>query len=246
MALTRKLSDLFVVGKEVTVEDGKGEPVTLYLRKTTPLEAEEMFRAANAAKSRMLASKTDPESLLFQVISDRCEKATKEEIIEDLVLIETERKRLVIEAEVEAEERWSKDDYLQGLHDAWEGGLKEKHFTDPDDESKRVYSEMEEFNAQVEVRIEREKASIEKDLKSMGIQKLRDRFFDEQFDRQGDSAWVTEYRKQELYFAVRDPDDHSIKAFETPDEVNDSQPKLIQRLREEYASLAVDVLEGKD
>lgn len=246
MVLTRKLSDLFVVGKEVTVEDGQGEPLTVYLRKITPLEAEEMFRAANAAKARMLSSKTEPDSLLFQIISEKCEKATKDEIVEDLTLIETERKRLVIEAELQADERWSKDDYLQGIYDAWEDGLKEQHFTEPTEESKRIWEEMQEFQAQLDKKLEREKQAIEKDLKSLSLQKLRDRYFDEQFDRQGDSAWVSEYRKQELYFATRDPDDHSVKAFESPLEINDSSPKLIQKLRDEYATLAVDALEGKD
>ena len=246
MVLTRKLTDLFVTGKEIVIEDGLGDPVTVYLRKVTPVDAETAYRAANAARAQALALKTDPDSLLFQAVSQRVESISKEQMVEDLSFIEAENKRLIIQAEVEAEDRWSKDDYLQGLHDAWEAGLKEKHFSEePDEESERVWAEMQEFQAEVDARMEREKESIKKDLDSMGVQKLKDRYFDNQFERHGDSAWVREYRKQELYFAVRHPDDHSLLAFGDPSEIDAASQKLIQRLQDEYDNLSIDALEGK-
>lgn len=246
MVLSRKLSDLYVTGQELTIDDGKGEPVTVYIRKISPLDAEEAYRAANAAKVRAVAAKTDPEDLTFQIISDRVERAAKEDMVAQLADHELQRKRLLLEAELEAEDKWSNDEYLQGLHDAWESGMKKKHFTDPDAETKRIHDELEAFNAELEKRMEREMVSIKKDLETLSARKLKDQFFDAQFDRQGEIAWITEYRKQELYFAVRDPEDHSAKAFESPQEIDGLEPQLIEQLREAYVSLSVDAMEGKD
>lgn len=245
MPLTRKLSDLYVLGKEITIDDGNGEPVTVYLRKITPIDSEEAYRAANAAKAKALSQKTDPDSLTFQIVMERCERMAKEELVDQLAELALDKKRPVVEAELEAEDRWSENDYLQGLHDAWESGLKEKHFTDPDEETKRVFDEMKSFDAELEKRIARETAAIKKDLNTLPVKKLRDQFFDEQFERQSDVAWVKEYRKQELFHAVRDPDDHDVRAFESPREVDSVANKLVEELRAAYADLSVPGDEGK-
>jgi hypothetical protein len=246
MVLSRKLSDLYVTGKELVLDDGNGEPVTVYIRKISPLDTEEAYRAANAAKANSLVKKTDPEDLMFQIITERSEKFTKDEILDQLADMELEKRRLVIEAELEAEDRWSKEDYLQGLHDAWESGLKEKHFTEPDEETQRVFAEMQEFTFELEKRLERELEAIKKDLGGTSAQKLRDRFFDLQFERQAEIAWLTEFRKQELYYAVRDAEDHNVKAFESPKEIDSVSQRLIKELRDAYTELSVDALEGKD
>lgn len=245
MVLARKLSDLYVTGKELTIDDGNGDPVKLYVRKITPLDAEEAYRAANAAKVKAMTAKTDPEDLTFQIVRERCDQMVKDDIVEQLAEYELQKKRLVIEAELEAEDRWSNDDYLQGLHDAWNSGLKKKHFTDPDEETKRVFDEMQEFDHELNKRLEKEKEAFLKDLKGLSAQKLKDRYFDEQFERQGEIAWITEYRKQELFFAVRDAEDHDVKAFESPREIDSVSPKLIEMLRETYTDLSVEGLEGK-
>jgi hypothetical protein len=244
MPLTRKLSDLFITGRELEIDDGHGA-VKVYIRKISPVDAQAAYRAANAAKAVALTAKTDPDDLTFQIVRERTEKMQKDEIVEQLVELEVQKKRLIIEAELEAEEEWSKDDYIQGLHDAWEGGLKKKHFTDPDEETKHVFDEMKRFDAELEKRVERERKSVEKDISSLSAQKVRDRFFDEQFERHAEVAWITEYRKHELFHAVRDPDNHDERLFGSPDEIDGISTKLIELLRETYKDLEVDGLEGK-
>lgn len=246
MPLTRKLTDLFVEGENVTIEDGKGEAVELYVRKITPLDAEEAYRAANAARSQAMALRTNPDDPIFQILMRRCEEATKEEMLEQLVEVEVAKRQPVLEAELEAEDKWSKDDYLQGLHDAWESGLKKQHFTEPTEETERVLNEMTAFKDELEKRLERERTAVEKDLGSKTHDQIKDEFFDAQIDRQAEIAWLTEYRRQELYHAVRDAADHDVKAFESAREVDASSTELIKRLREVYNNLTVDALEGKD
>lgn len=255
MALTRKLSDLYVKGKEVTIDDGNGA-VEVYLQKVMPVDSEAAFRAANAAKSRALSLRTDPDSVMFQYIQSRCEEATKDQMVDQLAELEVARKRRVIEAELEAEDKWAKDDYLQGLLDSWETGLKEKYFAGDDEkddnnnpvdkeEATRVFKEIEKFNTELEKRVKREKEAAVKDLTSMAHTKIKDRFFDALMEQQAEISWFKEYRRQELYFAVRDPEDHTEKAFESPDEVDQMAPELIEKLADEYASISIDAIEGK-
>lgn len=245
MALKRKLSDLYVKGKTVTLDDGKGE-VEVYLQKIMPVDMETAFREANAAKATAMSLRSDPDSVMFQYIVGRCNAATTEDMVKQLADLEVLRKRRIIEAELESEDKWSKDDYLQGLHDAWESKLKEIHHTEPTEESEQVWKEMEAFNEELEKRIERERESILKDLESDNRDKIEDKFFDALMEQQAEITWFKEYRRQELYYAVRDPEDHSVKAFESPEEIDQVAPELIEKLAEAYAEISIDVTEGKD
>lgn len=246
MPLTRKLTDLFVEGTTLTIDDGKGEPVELYIRKITPLDAEEAYRAANASRSQALAMRTQPDDPIYQIIQRRCEEATKEEMVESLVESEVAKRQPILEAELESEEKWSKDDYLQGLHDAWESKLKKKHFTEPDEETEHVLAEMTAFKDELDKRLTKEQEAATKDINSLSHVKVKDRYFDAQIERQGEIAWLTEFRRQELFHAVRDAADHDVRAFESAREVDASSPELVKKLRDAYNNISVDPTEGKD
>src|SRR3954469_5704211 len=65
-AQARRLGDLFVVGREVTFDDGQGAPISVYVRKLNTSEHERALRRANSERSKVLAAKTDKDSDLHR------------------------------------------------------------------------------------------------------------------------------------------------------------------------------------
>ena len=62
----RRLADLYVRGKDLEVDDGAGDPVSVRLQKLNEIDREAVIRRANAAKARFLIEADNEESDLFQ------------------------------------------------------------------------------------------------------------------------------------------------------------------------------------
>jgi hypothetical protein len=73
------------------------------------------------------------------------------------------------------------------------------------------------------------------------IEKVVDRFL----ENKADSAWVRESGRAEMYYAVRDPDNHTQRYFEKPEEIDLVEPSVLAQLTRAYRELVVDPLEGK-
>lgn len=247
MTLKKKLSDLYIQGKQVEVGEGD-EKVAVFIRKLLPLEAESAYRAAQAAKSVAMAARMDIASPLFGVVNARAGDATREEMVIFLGVLDMQKRRAVVEAEVESDEKWSKEGFLQGLYDRWEGGLKEAFFdekhTDHED-AQSVRKALDEYDAALQARLTREEERVRKDLEGVDTQKLRDRYMDALFEQHSDVAWMREYQRQQLLFALRDPEDHSQQIFDEAAEIANLAPELLAKLNEELANISVDVASGK-
>src|SRR5262249_10119305 len=149
----RRLSDLYVRGKELSIDDGSGDPVTAWLQKLNEVDRESVLRRANAAKSRHLAFIDDEESDAFQARYGRVrEFGERVGLISIIITDDATKARLRVEAQVSTDEdTWAKEGYLQGLVDAWAGdddnpGLAKTVVEDPDDpEATRVRNELDRF-----------------------------------------------------------------------------------------------------
>src|SRR5690606_23136648 len=150
----KKLTDLYVVGKEITLDDGRGNETTVWLQKLNPVEHETAIRRANGKRAATLQLKRldsdHPDRQPFA--SEISELASSRELMLDLLVADKLTKVMEArEAELAAEDEWAEDDYIQSLRDAWEDGLKEKYFSDDrDEESERVLNELKRFNEQLE------------------------------------------------------------------------------------------------
>lgn len=244
----RRLSDLYVVGKDLSFDDGAGEPVTVYLKKLTPVDQETAIRKANAARSKVYAAGRDPESdESGDLLSQAIDLGTRDDLVSYLCAARLSTFETQKEAELAAEDEWSKDGYLQGLKDAWEDGLKETYHVDPEDnEAKRVFAELERFAEQVEPHVADEKTNLEGLYANTPLEELRQLVADDLLSMSADVAWVREYRKCEVWLSVRVPENHRERYFESKDEVDELPPEILNRLVEEYRVLTVDVVEGKD
>lgn len=244
----RRLSDLYRRGKELTLDDGDGG-VTVYLQKLNPLESETIVRKANAARTAFMLARKDETSEEYLAAYGDLDTLEQTALLDFVVTDELAQYSLRIEAELaEAEgSEWAKDDYLQSLYDAWEGGLEEDaQSEDPSPEALRVQSELERFQSQVQTRIEAEGERIRGELEKKDESSLRILMRERMDKMQGDLQWILEYRKWEVYFGTRDPENHAELYFEDKEEVDALELSVIQKLVEAFAELNVEVDQGKD
>lgn len=243
----RRLTDLYQIGKEITFDDGSGEPVAVYVRKLNPIDQETAIRKANAARARVYATGRDIESDEYaELLSQAIEIGTREDLIAYLIQGRLAEFTEAKEAELAAEEEWAEDSYLEGLREAWEGTLQERYLIDKEDsEARHVYEELQRFAGLVTPYLEDEKAALEQLYVDKDLAELRELVADQLVTISADIAWVREYRKCELWLATRDPETKG-RYFESRDEVDQLPAEVHNRLMEEYQSLNVSVPEGKD
>lgn len=240
----RRLADLFVVGKEIVFDDGQGEPITIWLQKLNPVEHETAMRRANGARSTVLTGKNEVER---EIADDDAAEFGRDGWVEFLASDALGRKIPALEAELAAEEEWSKDDYLQGLKDVWDASMQKALEEDPDDPSAlRVRDELERFRVLLDAHVERERDSLVAEFNSRSDEDLQKRVVEKLLQTRADIAWLSEFRRCEVWLSTRLADDHRKKYFESRDEVDDLSQEVLIRLMNEYQDLGVDPLEGKD
>jgi hypothetical protein len=244
MVKKRRLTDLYVVGKEIVLDDGRGDPITVWLQKLNPIEHETAMRRAAGVRARVSAGKDQAE---VEMAEDEAAQLGREGWIEYLISDTLSRKLQAIEAEVAAEEEWSEDGYLQGLKDVWEASMKKLYEDEPEaPEAIAVKERLQEFQDALEKRIEGERDSLRKDYESKSDEDLLRRASDKLMATRADLAWLTEFRKCEVWLATREPENHREKYFTSREELDDLSHEAIVRLMTEYSDLNLDPNEGKD
>lgn len=241
-----KLADLFKKGEDCTISDGENE-VTVYISKLSPHEMDQALRRANSVKAKWLAlrySDSDERYAVRTDISDFVQ--SKDNMIDFLALNAVSEASQAILAEAAADEQWSDDDYLVGLNDQWNEGLKERYLEDEnDEEAKKVWDELKRFDETVgdksRERLEREK----RDLSHLSEAELYEKVVDEIIDIEANQVWLTELRLCQLQFAVRDTNNHRKYVFASREEVDSLDPEAQKQLLQAFERISVSVTEGK-
>lgn len=258
----RRLEDLYVVGKSVTIDDGQGDPEEVWIQKLFPFQAEKALRVANAKRSTVLALQKSRSSEEFAELTSEVFEKSQDQLIDEIAAEEIYKRSEVIEAEISASPEWTtgKDhpkpdengNYLTGLKEAWgdisdEDSLSRKYLDDPEDlEAKQVFSEFERLAEEVNARLEVDKQGILNKYRNKTLEELQDIWIDKHLESEADQVWFKEFRKQEVFYATRQADDHKKYYFPTRESVDylDSQVWLI--LLTAYLEVSVDIREGKD
>src|SRR3982751_557763 len=175
MKQRRRLSDLYVRGKELSIDDGTGSPVVVWLQKPNEVDRESVLRRANAAKARYQLDGDHEEGELFVATFGSVREYLDRDGMLDIAGSEQLfRLRERIEAELsESDEGWGKDAKIKTLLDLWTGtdnepGMAAKFAEDPNDpEAVRVKGEIEAFNAEVDALVEQQKSQIMHDWEDM-------------------------------------------------------------------------------
>jgi len=250
----RRLGDLYVLGKEVVINDGLGESVEVWIAKLNDVDRESLLRRSSAAKARFLMEGRDEQSETYQATwAQVVGFDDREGLISVVIADDVVKYRIRVEAEVSAdEETWGKEGYLQGLVDSWLGdpdnpGLVVTHIEAPDDpEVVRVMSELERYNDEVMKRVNDEADRLQGDWEHVSEEELWAKAAHKLIDRRAEEVFSKEYERQELFYSVREPDLHHVRYFATVSEIDDLDERIREQLLRVYNELVVDAIEGKD
>ena len=256
MDLKRRLAALYVVGEEVSFDDPDGgKPITVWLQKLNTVEKDKVVRKANAQRQAVLTLKKRPQSdgdvkpFVDEVVNNFNERDLMIEFLEAEDINNLRNKK---EAEIAASSEWSDESYLEGLVDAWDGqdgeaGLRDVWIHEPDDpEAQRVYNELDRFAKQVEKEMEKPLKRIHDDYLETSDEELSQLLVNKAIEVQADMRWIEVYRRAELVYAVRDPEDHTVRIFDSFEDIGGLQPEVFNDLSAAYRELTVEPAEGKE
>lgn len=246
MTKQKSLADLYVRGRELTIEDGDGE-ATVWIQKLNPIEHSQATRKADAARARVLSVKFDKECEEYLALLNDVLEADPEVLIDILAAEEEARLLPITEAKIADEEKWKEDSYLQGLRDAWREGVKDAYELDPEDvEAKRVHDEIERFVNEVKEEVAQGVESVRMSLRQTTHKELVELSMNQRIKAAADMAWVNEYYRSEIAIGTRHPDDHKKRIFSTREDVDVLQLEAYVPLASAFRNLTVDPVEGKD
>lgn len=247
----RRLTDLWVIGKELVInDDDSQDPVTVWVSKLVPAEEAEVRQRATAARSKILLKRqlqeSDPEYV--EEVTDIEGFDNRDGWIEFLSAEKKHQIELSQEAELASEKPWSENGYYDGLRESWDTEMKLRYMTDPegDAEALEVYNALKPFADELNRRTEKEIEALKRDFDNEDDASLRRKVTDRLLEASADYAWYIESKKWELFYAIREPDDHKRKYFVSKEEIDYLDNRVVQRLLEAYTSLLVDSTEGKD
>jgi hypothetical protein len=248
----RRLSDLFVTGEEVVFDDGDGDALTVWVQKLTPAETQLAVERSRPSKTKIISIKKLPDDHHLKLrYLDELESAGFEEkidFIKFLIRSKLDEARISAQERVAAEEEWSKDDYLVGLQEAWNEELQAKWVDsgDEDDDANRVYNELKRYTDQVMNEVKTAEQELINELDDLSLEALQRRAVNRLIETHGDNALIAEFRKQQLFYAVREGDNHKKRYFENIEEIDTLPGVIYTRLLNTYSELSVDSFEGKD
>lgn len=250
----RRLSDLYVRGSELSVDDGSDDPVTVWLQKLNGIDRESCIRRSHAAKARYLLETDNVESETYQAIYSQIRSIEDQDSLIGLIIAEDlARERQRAEAELGTdEETWGKENYLQGLVDSWVGdeenpGLAAVKVQDPDDpEALRVEAELDRFEAEVKKAVTSYHERLMDDWKDAPSDRVWHEATKALLDLRSKEVFTNEFERQQVFYSVRDPAHKDRRYFGTLAEVDDLDPKIYEQILTSYNTLMVNPIEGKD
>lgn len=249
----KHLSDLYRRGIDWTVEDEfTGDSVEVYIKKLNPLETKEAREKGNAARARVLMRRNDRESEEWLNAYSEVFDMSVETRVDKCITLEAMQKRAQVEAELAMadDSEWAKDDYLEGLREAWED-LK-NIFVDPeipDDEKKEaqgVYDELNRFADEVDKVVEIELKALRQPFEHLGEEALIEKAVAAVFEETAYLAWMEKYYYYRTFFSTREREDHKKKTFSSVREVEELEPEVYQQLVKGYKEVELNDLEVKD
>lgn len=254
------LSDLYRRGASLTLDDGDVGEVEVYLKKLNPIEAKEAREKGNAARARVLMKRKDKDSDIWLDAYTRVIDMEEEERVSLIVAPEVLKRRIEVEVEVAHEDEWLENDYLDGIHEAWQDGLdvqyqsarekvddgvEEEELEKGEKEALKAMEEMTRFSDQVDKIMKSETSAIERPIKSYEEEQLIEKAVESLFEKESYDAWVDAFLAARIYFATRDVNDHAKKHFRTFRDAQEVEPEVLTALLEGYRKVELVDLEVK-
>lgn len=250
----RRLGDLYVRGHELAVDDGSGDPVKVWVQKLNEIEREAVLRRSSARKARFELEVEHEESEQFvATLGSLREYLDRDGLVGIVIAEEMVKFRQRTEAQMtEDEEGWGKEKKITQLIDAWTGtddapGLAAAYAEDENDpEALRVKGEIEAFETDLDRTVATERERLIREWEDTSEVDLARRAAREILKRRADEDFVREWNRQQIYYSVREHDDHHKRYFGSLQEVDDLDDRVRQFLESKCNLLFLDGQEGKD
>lgn len=250
----RRLSDLYVIGKEVVFDDGTEgeEPIKVWLSKLSPIQQRDAADSATGSRAKLLALKNNPEAdtnriAVFREQLEDLGVKDRDSMIEFLIGPKLQEAYMSAESRLGSEGKWAEDDFLDSLQKAWNDGLADDYAVDNEnEEALRVYTLLVEFTDEVNEAVEEDKEDLRLEFSHLSDEDLAAKVMDRAIDAEADFAWVNEFSRWQVFYAVRYEDNHKEQYFELREEVDGLDPKVLNTLLSEYNQMTADPIEGKD
>lgn len=249
---------------EPTMEPIYGE--TVWVQKLTLLDHKAAVRRADAAKAVILIASRDKDGdewkSALSMVDEVC-RDDRDLMIDYLIADKLASRQEAIGGEVEGEEvegddgkpgpnEWKKDNYLQGLFDAWNGvdaeadSLKVRFAQDANDpEAKRVFEEMARFIAAVDERMEEERLEFLADIGEMDLDQLRTKIAELHLESRSNQVFWEEFSACRIYLGLRKAEKHATYYLQSREDVEKLHPSVAEAVLAAIEEMAIDVTEGK-
>lgn len=243
------LSDLFENGREVTINYPGKPPVTVWVERPNPGQHEECLRRARSDRARRYQELMSPDSDERLALLQEINQMDKEELVEavverDLRKIDRQALNDVLFSEDYGSdwgkegEKWS--DVLQALTDRFneidarnkelkEANADESALVSPEDdeEIQRLSKVQDQFQGEVNERKEELLANRKVEVAARSTEKLREELMEQRIDLECDVIWFTTFKFEQLYRAVRYPNEHTTLYFKNAEQIK-ALPRLVQ------------------
>ena len=257
--IKRSLKDLYQIGKVYEIrgpvqgEDDVIEMVDIpvWVSKISQLEERECANRASRARGALQAilhlplDHSDWDEYKYRVLD--YDMAGRDDQIIFLINTEMEQYKLSAREKLADTDEWAKDDYLISLEEAWESSLRDVYIQDSDDpEAKRVFDALKKFMDEIEKEVEAEQINLIEGYSDETDEEILEKTLRGFIDAESNAAFVNEFRKWQIFYSIRQVDDHSERYFESREELDYLDDTILADLKEAFMSMSVDALEGKD
>lgn len=240
-----KIEQLYQTSKRVDLKRG-GQ---VWLRKMTVIQDREATRESLKVRANYeiikKADKLDPDRLgireIVETLGDARDLATF--ILGD----EHAKLEASVRSKMSYEDKWSKNNYLDTLQEAWLGGMKDRFDRDADDqEARKIFEVLLEFEQEVAEQLLIEFSDLVEAKLDLPEETLIEECVDRLLDFQAIYAQAEEFNYWKIYFAAFNDAEFKTKLWDTIDAVKNAPGDLIKELIEEYEDMSVGVVGGKD
>jgi hypothetical protein len=274
-----RLGDLYVIrtpdDKPLVFTNGS-DSISVHVVKLNGPDAEAVEVRSQAARARRWATVNDPESDEFLSHQANADQMNAEQMIELIVGQEMQKAAFEIPIRIAASEKWSTDDRLRSLQEAWYGdehnlGLMFAYVGGDDAveeeedevrkgemvvelaEARRVWDQLAEYEREIEEALDDRRVELtelhedEDDPDSEEyLAGLKAKLLVVMKRLDADLMYLEEQRWQKIFYCTRQFEDWRVRYFGTMDEVRALPEEVYTRIMDVYNELSLSGPEGKE
>ena len=248
----KKLTDLYVRGKELVFEDG----TVMWLQVLNPFEVDDARKDAQAARGRLTNALKEIGSQEFDAVLGAFRGRGRENSVADLVNARSLEWYVKAQQDVEVDPEWKERvDIINRADDTTATAMEEV-------EKEYLAQVNGEWLAELERRLTEEQEYQRGHWMRMSDDDLVQEYRDVYLEKRGNDVAVAEYNLAEIYYgsrvcdAVPDEDgffpktahdkcQHKERVFEDKVEVRDLPQEMVERLREGFDDLTMSVRDAR-